>query len=394
MKKIISILSLAVVLTAAATNASAQKLDELKFYDVRELGLPLLNQGFKDCVRPDTAQVAQEPVNDGYYTRLAASAESKVRKPVWNLAQNSTGIAVRFRTDSKTIGLKWTLISNFRMNHMTAAGICGFDLYGWDGQKWRFVGLAQPSGKNSATIMRKGMYGTMREYMMYFPLYDGVCKVEIGVDSTAVLEQPCKLGANLLGGQKDTKPLVFYGTSVTQGGCASRPGMVYTSILSRWLGRECINLGFSGNGRMDPELADEIARIDAGAYILDCLGNCSVQAVQDNTEYFIKTIAEAHPDVPVILLSNYPYMYDWVYYNPEAEPAQYEPWNGWYQKFKDWGYDNVQFIEIAGTHNPEDTMEGSATGPDNEAAVDGTHLTDLGFWRMAEFMLPYMKEIE
>lgn len=418
MKKNLFTVAVALVaLACAGTSAFAQKASELKYYDVRELGLPLVNQGFNDCVREGSAakdanvkgaaeldvnmqkpadQVAKEAskaVNDGYYTRLSAGIEGKVRSAVWDLGQCSAGIALRFRTNARTIGAKWTLLNNFRMNHMTPTGICGFDLYAFDGRQWRFAGTAQPNGKESINVFRSGMDGQMRDYVMFFPLYDGVIELALGVEEGAVIEQPTVLGDNLFGGSA-VKPLVVYGTSITQGGCASRPGMVWTSILSRMLKRECVNLGFSGNGRMDLIMAQEMARIDAGAYLIDCLGNCTVKIVRDSTERFIRTLAEAHPDVPVIMMSNYPYQYQWLDAATRDDVNTEDAlWHQLYEKMRAEGLSNLQYLEIGGTHSAEEPMEGSATGPDNEASVDGAHLTDLGFQRMAEFMYPYLKDI-
>lgn len=400
--------------------AFAQKASELKYYDVRELGLPLVNQGFADCVRDGSALKdatvktaldldanMQKPsegtevekkgnvkVNDGYYTRLSSRIEGKVRQAVWDLGQNSAGIALRFRTNAKSIGAKWTLLNNFRMSHMTPTGICGFDLYAFDGKQWRFAGTAQPNGKESVNVFRRNMDGQMRDYVMFFPLYDGVIDLALGVEEGAVIEQPTVLGNNAFGG-KSGKPLVFYGTSITQGGCASRPGMVYTNILSRMLKRECINLGFSGNGRMDRILAEEMARIDAGAYIIDCLGNCTVNTVRDSTEAFMRTLWEKRPDVPIIFLSNYPYQYQWLdEYTRNDVNEEDALWKAMYNKLRAEGLKNLRYIEIGGTHSALEPMEKAATGPDNDASVDGTHLTDLGFLRMAEYLYPYMKRIK
>ncbi|MCQ2177467.1 MAG: SGNH/GDSL hydrolase family protein [Bacteroidales bacterium] len=419
MRKNILLAALAAVLSVLGSTAFAQKASELKYYNVRDLGLKLVNQGFQDCVRDGSAvkdaqvkgateydanmqkpaeatekKVSEGPVNDGYFTRLPARIEGKVRKAVWDLGQNSAGIAIRFRSNAKVIGARWTLLNNFRMSHMTPTGICGFDLYALNDGEWRFVGTAQPNGKESINVFRRNMNGQMRDYVMFFPLYDGVIDLSIGVEEGAVVEQPTVIGNNPFGG-KSTKPVVVYGTSVTQGGCATRPGMVFTNILSRKLKREFVNLGFSGNGRMDRIMAEEMARIDAGAYLIDCLGNCTQQTVKDSTEAFIKTIADAHPDVPVFMISNYPYAYEWIdagtFEDVSGEDAL---WYDAYRKLRAEGYKNLRYIEIGGKHNPLDPMQGSAIGPDHEGTVDGCHLTDLGFLRMADFLYPYLKRVK
>jgi len=403
-----------------STAAWAQSASDLKYYDVRELGLPIVNQGFKDCVRVGSSEKdanvkdATEydsnmqkqkgnaaksaspggPVNDGYYTRLSSRIEGKVRGDVWGLGQSSAGIAVRFKTNSKAIGAKWTLLNNARMSHMTPTGICGFDLYAYDNGEWRFAGTAQPNGKQSINVFIRRMDGKMRDFVAFFPLYDGVIELALGVDGDAVIEQPTKLGDNPFGG-KATTPLVFYGTSITQGGCATRPGMVYTNILSRMLGRECINLGFSGNGRMDKIMAEEMTRINAGAYIIDCLGNCTLDMVRDSTLNFIHTLAKAHPDTPIYMISNYVYQYQWLDESTRNDVKnEDELWFSLYKQMRKEGLKNLRYINIGCKNTPGKPMRGAATGPDNEGSVDGCHLTDLGFLRMAEFMYPYMKKIK
>jgi len=276
---------------------------QIKYYDVRELGLPLANQCFKDCIKDfkkmppiyydtDMQRISANevdldtPATDSYYSRLSASVEGNVRDIIWDLAQNSTGIAVRFRTNSRNIKVRWTLLSNFRMHHMTTVGICGMDMYAYDNGRWRFAGVAVPNGiKNNEASVLNGTDGKMRDYLLFLPLYDGVIEMAVGIDENAVIEQPSQIGENLFGGTAK-KPILFYGTSGTQGGCASRPGMVYTNILSRMMKRECVNLGFSGNGRMDSAIAVEMAKVDAAAYVLDCMGNCTIDGVKDSTDRF------------------------------------------------------------------------------------------------------------
>ena len=130
---------------------------------------------------------------------------------------------------------------------------------------------------NSRNVFIRRMEGKDTDYIMYLPLYDGIKTLSIGVDSGAVIKAPIN---NVLLPSDQRKPIVVYGTSVTQGGCASRPGLVYTSVLGRKMNREFINLGFSGNGRMDKIMADKIATIDASAYVIDCLGNCNYNIIK------------------------------------------------------------------------------------------------------------------
>lgn len=377
MKSIFKMMFFAVVLMASA-NVYAQKASQLKYYDVRELGLPVLGKGFQDCVREN------DTISDGYFTRLPADLQGVVRKAVWDLGQNSAGLAVRFRTNSKCIGAAWRPLNNFGMSHMTPTGVRGLDLYSLTDGQWLFVGAGQPNGKNSRNVFIRKMNGDMREYIMYLPLYDGVIDLAIGIDSTAVIEKPQIMD---LVPSPQNLPIVFYGTSVTQGGCATRPGMAYPSIIERKLHKETINLGFSGNGRMDKCLGEKIAGIPASMFVIDCLANCTSQIVKDSTEHFIRAIVEANPDVPVLMVSNYCYPYQYLdaqfHKDTQEENAI---WKEFARKFRKEGY-NVRYIDAYAKGN----MKKSPIGPDHEGTVDGVHMTDLGFLRFAKFLMKYIK---
>ena len=378
MKKFCKVFLFAVAVLASA-NVFAQKASELKYYDVRELGLPVLGKGFDDCVREN------DTISDGFYTRLPADLQGVVRKAVWDLGQNSAGLAIRFRTNSKCIGAEWRPLNNFGMSHMTPTGVRGLDLYALVDGEWLFVGAGQPNGKKSRNVFIRKMNGEMREYIMYLPLYDGVINLSIGIDSTAVIEKPHV--ADLVPSEKNL-PIVFYGTSVTQGGCATRPGMAYPSIIERKLHRETVNLGFSGNGRMDKCLGDKIAKIPASMYVIDCLANCTSQIVKDSTEHFIRAIVEANPDVPVLMVSNYCYPYQYLDAQFQIDtPEENAIWKEFAQKFRKEGYKNVRYIDAYAKGN----MKKSPIGPDHEGTVDGVHMTDLGFLRFADFLIKYIK---
>ena len=378
MKKFCKVFLFAMAVLASA-NVFAQKASELKYYDVRELGLPVLGKGFDDCVREN------DTISDGYFTRLPADLQGVVRKAVWDLGQNSAGLAIRFRTNSKCIGAEWRPLNNFGMSHMTPTGVRGLDLYALVDGEWLFVGAGQPNGKKSRNVFIRKMNGEMREYIMYLPLYDGVINLSIGIDSTAVIEKPHV--ADLVPSEKNL-PIVFYGTSVTQGGCATRPGMAYPSIIERKLHRETVNLGFSGNGRMDKCLGDKIAKIPASMYVIDCLANCTSQIVKDSTEHFIRAIVEANPDVPVLMVSNYCYPYQYLDAQFQIDtPEENAIWKEFAQKFRKEGYKNVRYIDAYAKGN----MKKSPIGPDHEGTVDGVHMTDLGFLRFADFLIKYIK---
>ncbi|MBO4525077.1 MAG: SGNH/GDSL hydrolase family protein [Bacteroidales bacterium] len=351
-------------LLATAAPAFAQKASELKYTDAREL--MLINQGY------DNTEL--------YYSRLPEDMKPVTRKGVWELGLNSAGLAIRFSTNSKAIGIRWTLLNYFIMHHMAGTGIRGIDLYRLDeNEHWHFIGTAIPNGKDTTKtqLVVSDMDGLDHDYMAYLPLYDGVTKVEIGVTKEAKIGQPHR--DVLIKGKE--KPIVFYGTSITQGGCASRPGMVYTSIISRALQKECINLGFSGNARMDKALAQMIARIDADQYVIDCLENCTIKMMRDSAWFFLTYLGQKRPDAPIYMVEHIWFSQSSVskgVHDQIAEKNKY--WRELYEKLRNEGYNNFRYI-------PADNL----TGPDGEGAVDGTHQTDLGFLRMSEEFLRYLR---
>lgn len=310
------------------------------------------------------------------YERLPDSLRNISRKPLWALGQNSAGLALRFRSNSTTIAAKWEVLLDRNMNHMTPTGIKGLDLYCLQDGKWVFVNSGRPSGKvNEATIISY-MKPVEREYMLYLPLYDGVTSLSIGVDSLAEISGPeVQLPVR-------EKPVVFYGTSILQGGCASRPGMAHTNIISRWLNRECVNFGFSGNALLDLEIAEVVAGVDASVYVLDFVPNANVQQMKERADKFYTIIRSRHPDTPVIFLEDPIFTHTRFDQRIAEEVAQKnETVNAIFQSLKKRGEKNIYMI------SSKDML-----GHDGEATVDGVHFTDLGMMRYAELVCPVIKK--
>ena len=310
------------------------------------------------------------------YERLPDSLRNICSKPLWELGQNSAGLALRFRSNSTTIAAKWELLLDRQLNNMTPAGIKGLDLYCLQGDKWISVNSGRPEGKINEVIIISDMKPEEREYLLYLPLYDGVTSLSIGVDSLATIGLP------VIDSPKREKPIVLYGTSILQGLSASRPGMAHTNILSRWLNRECINLGFSGHGELNLEIAEVIANVDAGCFVLDFVPNATVDQMNERFFDFYEIIRKKHPDVPIILLED-PVFTHSLFNQPIAvEVAEKnETINRLYKELKVKGDENIYFI-------PSENM----IGKDNEATVDGIHFTDLGMMRYAELVYPVIKE--
>lgn len=310
------------------------------------------------------------------YERLPESLQNVSRKPLWELGRNSAGLAVRFRSNSTCIAAKWEVRNNASMNHMTPTGIKGLDLYCLQDGKWIFAGSGRPQGKiNKATIV-KNMLPEEREYLLYLSLYDGVTSLAIGVDSLSEIGRPV---VNL---PVREKPVVFYGTSILQGGCASRPGMAHTNILERRLNRECINLGFSGNALLDLEIADVIAGVDASIFVLDFVPNATVEQMKERTDKFYTIIRSKHPDTPILFVED-PIFTHSPFDTRIAKEVKdkNETLAAFFHSLKQRGEKNIYFL------SSKDII-----GHDGEATVDGIHFTDLGFMRYAEILYPVLKK--
>lgn len=314
-----------------------------------------------------------------HYTRLPGYLEGKVRKSVWGLGQDSAGLSVRFRSDASEIWASYVLFGNTHMNHMADTGSKGVDLYAFEDGKWVFVKTGRPANSKHQNVkIISNMETRMREYILYLPLYDGLDSLSIGVNEGAQLLPPA------MDFPSREKPVVMYGTSILQGGCASRTGMAFTNIISRKTGREVVNLGFSGNAKLDYKVAELMASIpDPGVFVMDNLYNCSKEIIRDSTATFVKILRDAHPDVPILMLGHVPYAhsyYDTVSRNNQRI-ARVEAQKLEFSKLKAAGYRNIFYYDCATT-----------LGTDREGSVDGTHFTDLGMMRYSEWILPILEK--
>jgi hypothetical protein len=272
------------------------------------------------------------------------------------------------------------------MSHMASTGIKGIDLYTKYNNKWRYVttagayvGLKKYQNKDIAADsineyeLIKNMTPELREYKLFLPLYDGVTKLEIGIDSSAIIK---KAKPN------PQKPIVFYGTSITQGGCASRPGMAHTNIISRELDVDCINFGFSGNGRMETPIVEVISEIDASFYVIECLQNMDVEQIKERVLPLVEIIRKKYSNTPIVLVENMMYTTAFLDKTIETELIQENlALKEEYDKILEKGFQNVFYIE-----------DMPSFGMDNEGTVDSVHLTDLGFARYADYLIKNFKK--
>ena len=341
------------------------------------VGLTLSAQVYTDASRFPVYGKASEATKTPYQ-RLPATLEGVSREPVWRLGTQSAGLYLRFRSNSTAIHARWTSTYGSWLSNMNPTGVRGLDLYILVDGVWRPAGVGRPSQEKTTTYcMVKNMTPEMREYMLYLSLYDGIEKLEIGVDEGAVLE------SSQIEKPRRERPIVMYGTSILQGCSASRPGMASTNMLSRALDREVINLGFSGNALLDLEIARLMASVpDPAVYVLDYAPNAYAPMIKEHGEEFFRILRDAHPDVPVIFIEDviFPHTLFDSEIQKEVTDKNIEQ-KALYERLKKQGEKGIYFIPAA-----------KMTEPDGESTADTIHLTDLGMQRYVDLVLPVIRK--
>ncbi|MCW3117399.1 MAG: lipolytic protein family [Chitinophagaceae bacterium] len=246
---------------------------------------------------------------NSFYDRLPARAEQTVRPDVWNLSKNSAGLYIKFNSNASDIIVKYVVQNkgSYAMPHMPATGVSGIDLYAitqggqwvWAPGRYKFGDTIEYHFSNMEVDQE--FKGRDCEFRLFLPLYNSVTWMQFGVPADKSFI-PAPLTKE--------KPIVIYGTSIAQGGCASRPGLAWTAILERKLDRPLINLAFSGNGRLEKPVIDLINEIDASIYVLDCLpnlvasGGFSDEELERRISTSIKDLREKHPSTPILIVEH------------------------------------------------------------------------------------------
>ena len=311
------------------------------------------------------------------YHRFPLKAEkSGIRPAVLELAGATAGGQLRFRTDSCRIVISVRLVSEASSTSMAETGRSGFDLYTGELGRELFWTAARPvSGRKEYSfelfhVARR----EMREFRMNFPLYNGVEELSVALEEGAALMPPVPLPFK--------RPVVIYGTSITQGGLASRPGSVFTNRLSRSLQAEFLNFGFSGNGQNDPEVAELLAEIeDPAMFIIDSEANSiSAELVRERVPRFLDILRAKHPRTPLVIVTKVPYG---PRYACEI-PVLKEEFRAIFRARKKAGDENIHFVDGS------DFWQGPSY---TENTVDGAHPTDMGFTLMAEKLEPVLRSL-
>ena len=298
---------------------------------------------------------------EGKFRRMPIEAARAVSPGVYSLHANTAGGRIRFKTDSPYVAISAVMANVGKMSHFALCGSAGFDLY-LDGRYFRSFIPPFDISDGYESVCEVGVgEPRIREIMINFPLYSDVCELYIGLKEGAKILAPTPYRVE--------KPVVFYGSSITQGGCASRPGSCYQGFLSRWLDFDYINLGFSGNAKAEDEMAEYIASLDMSVFVYDYDHNApDADHLRKTHEKMFKRIREAQPTLPIIIISMpKPYLVPFQLERLEIIKRTYD--NALAN-----GDKNVYFIDGR-------TLLAHCG---DEGTVDFTHPTDLGFFSMAK----------
>ena len=310
-----------IALALLVLDAAAEERKELRMreFDPIDVGAEVHGSGWESLA--------------GRFVRLEDSAEGLVRKPVWDLSRNSAGLSLVFRSNTRRLELSFDVFGWKGMNHMPATGVSGVDLFAYkpDGEELWCAAKFMPqfkeeyievpaTGSQTATAQTSSTPSTAKartvrvtrvaysfeqidyeegceeyEWHLYLPLYNTVENFRMAVEEGCRLEWVPR---------DERQPIVVYGTSIAQGACATRPGMAWTNLVERELRYPVVNLGFSGNGKLEAELFALLDQIDAGVYIIDCLPNIKVtDNFEEKLEAGIKLLREHH-SCPILVVDH------------------------------------------------------------------------------------------
>ena len=326
---------------------------DVAFYDVRQ--------------EPFELYGLYEPRQTAVFQRLPDEIGQNVSPGVAWLYQDTAGGRVRFCTDSRYVAIKVVTPSICHMSHMPLSGSSGFDLYLDDPitESSLYVGAYRPTTEKQESYEGKVVFKNrkMRYFTMNFPTYNHVNQLYIGLQEDATVAKGMPY--------KSVAPIMYYGSSITQGGCSARPGNAYQAIISRRMNMDFLNLGFSGNGKAEEMMIDYLAQLKMSVFVSDYDHNApDVEHLKNTHCKLYERIRAAHPDIPYIMLSRPDYLRD-ISDGNERRDVIIDTFR--YARAQ--GDKNVYFID----------GESLFRGPyANLCTVDGCHPTDMGFALMAD----------
>lgn len=316
------------------------------------------------------------PEESELFCRFPDRSQGELRETVWRLSRSSSGVCIRFLSDATTLAARWSLrFDELALTHMPATGVSGLDLYAKDPKSGaiRWAAIAKPTGKKNFAGLLAEQPGELREYFLYLPLYNSVTSLEIGTDPNAEI---------LPAEPRIQKPICFYGASIVQGACASRPGMAFPAQMGRRLDRAFWSFGFSGNSHAEPEVAALLAELDPSLYVIGPAPSLKEEFVNERLEPFLETLRAARPEAPISIVENAVYSDAWI------NPARYEPTRRANEALRQ-VFERVR-KKIGNLHFVEGTQQLGIVG---EATVDGTHPTDAGFIRISDALAPRLEPL-
>lgn len=320
--------------------------------------------------------------NEGKFTRMDPKVAKTVSENVSTLCFNTSGGRVKFSTDSEEIAVRLTYEKKEFYPHISELGTIGCVLSEETETGERFAhsfypgclyNLSAEKLENGYEVKAKVGDGTMKNYVLYFPNYNDVKSIEIGVLDNATVKEgkPYKLPL----------PILYYGSSITQGACAGRPDTCYTALISKWNGIDYKNLGFSGSALGEKEIADYLAEEKCCLFVCDYDYNAPTAEHLKNTHYRLyETFRKKNPDVPILFVT--------AAYTPNGHREIEERVaviKNTYKTAKKNGDKNVYFLDGRTFFNKDDY--GIVT-------VEGLHPNDTGFYFMAKAIYKAMCKID
>lgn len=317
------------------------------------------------------------------YVRIPQEIAEKVSDGVAHINTWTAGGRVCFKTNSKYIAIQAETDQIGSLAQMSRSGLAGFDLYRrFNDKETYFTTFSPPEKWDAGYSGEIKTYGELTDYTLYFPIYNGVKKVFIGIKKDAIID--------MADDNIREPPIVFYGSSITNGGCASRPGNTYPSILGRRLSMDFINLGFSGSAKGEKEMAEYVSVLDMSLLVIEYDSNAPSENWLEETHYpFYKIIRDKQPDLPIVIMSHCAALHA-VYYEMKAG----ETWGSFdnrrkiikstYLRAKKAGDENIYYID------GREIFKGDEW---DAVTTEGVHPNDFGFMRFAQYLEKIIKPL-
>lgn len=302
--------------------------------------------------------------SENNFRRMPEKHRQLLRPNLWKLSNHSSGIQIRFKTNSPEIAVNWSFSENSNLSNITKLAANGLDLYCFVNGRWQYVNSAIPGKETSHSTFISNLDSTTKEFSVNLPLFSEATEVKIGIKKGYVISK---------GGILNKKTILFYGTSITQGSSASRPGMAYPAIVARKLNTETINFGFKGNGRFEHSIGSVICGTQPDLIIIDCTPNSPPDTIKKHTLKLILQLRECHPKIPILFVENV--LSEYAFFNQVSSAylqAQNRELKNAYNQAVNSGMGLLFYLDSK-----------NLVGLDHEGVVDGVHPSDLGHLRIA-----------